>query len=270
MTTRGRIGLVLLVVLLASSAAYPLLSGLPGVPRCPFGQDVQYPMETVCSRTIGGLWRSIVVGISAGAIACSFALLVALLARRLGGLPDRAIEKLADAVFSIPDVLVLILIAFAVNLLVDQDLIRRPPALLVLVTSLAAVGWAAPLRMIQNRFRSLERQDFVTAAVAIGASRWRVLSRHILPFAREYVLAIFLLRVPAIILAESTVSFLGFSESTDASLGQYLGQNYGKLLLGQWRVVGPAWALLVLVVLAFQWTGRGLLERAEARERRGP
>ncbi|MCK6548921.1 ABC transporter permease subunit [Myxococcota bacterium] len=259
--TKGRIGVALLVLLALLSAGHPLLADAPFAPTCPFGQDIQFPYETVCSRTIGGLWRSILVGVSAGAAACGLALALALVGRRLGALADQVVAKSADVVFAIPDVLILIGIAFAVNVLVDQDVMKRPPALLVMIVSLTSVGWAAPTRMIQNRLRTLERQEFVTAAVAIGASRWRVLLRHLLPFAQEYILAIFLLRVPAIILAESTVSFLGFLASTEASLGQYLGQNYAKLMQGHWQVVGPAWALLVLVVLAFQWTGQGLLAR---------
>lgn len=261
--TKGKIGLAILVALVAISLAAPRLAALPFLPDCPFGPDIQLPYETVCSRTIGGLWRSIVVGVTAGAAACSVALLLALLGRQLGAFADQLVAKAADVVFAIPDVLILIAIAFVVNLLVDQDVIRQPPSLVVIVVSLAAVGWAAPTRMIQSRLRTLERQEFVAAAVAIGASRWRILVRHLLPYAREYVLAIFLLRVPAIILAESTVSFLGFLSSTEASLGQYLGQNYAKLMLGNTQVVGPAWALLVLVVLAFQWTGQGVLARAE-------
>lgn len=260
---KGRIGLLLLVALALVSAGYPLFADASFVPTCPFGQDIQFPYETVCARTIGGLWRSILVGVSAGAAACGLALVLALVGRRFGPVADQLVAKSADVVFAIPDVLILIGIAFAVNVLVDQDVVKRPHALLVMIASLASVGWAAPTRMIQNRLRSLERQEFVTAAVALGASRGRVLVRHLLPFAREYILAIFLLRVPAIILAESTVSFLGFLASTEASLGQYLGQNYAKLMQGHWQVVGPAWALLVLVVLAFQWTGQGLLARTE-------
>ena len=259
--TKGRIGRAALVILAAVSLGYPLVSALPGAPGCVLGADVEFPAQTVCARTVGGLWRSIGVGLIAGGLSAVAALGLALAARRFGALADEAVTKAADLFFSVPDVLVLIAIAFAVGLVSDaRDL--RPPAFLVMTLSLAAVGWAAPTRMIRNRLRSLEGQEFVLAAEAIGATRGRILVRHLLPFIRGYVMAIFLLRVPAAILAESTVSFLGFGMPPDkASLGTYLGQNYGKILLGDYRIVLPAWGLLLVIVIAFHWTGQGLLAR---------
>lgn len=261
--TKGRLGRWALVLLAALSLGYPLLARLPGLPDCPFGQDPGFNSETVCSRTFGGLWRSIVIGLTAGAASCALALGLALLARRLRGVADETIAKAADLFFAIPDVLVLIAIGFAVNV-VNGEGGARIPALLAMIVSLTAVGWAAPTRQIQNRLRSLEALDFVLAAEAVGASRWRIIVRHLLPFARDYVLAIFLLRVPAIILTESTVSFLGFGLPIDEpSLGGFIGTNYDKLMYGgQAQVVLPAWGMLILIVLAFQWTGQDVMRRA--------
>jgi oligopeptide transport system permease protein len=261
--TKGRVGRALLILLAAVSLLYPLLARIPGLPACPFGADPGFNTETICSRTFGGLWRSVVIGLGAGAASCGLALGLALLARRFRGLTDTAVAKLADLVFAVPDVLVLIAIGFAVNVVNGEGGVRTP-ALVVMIVSLTAVGWAAPTRQIQNRLRSLESQEFVLAAEAVGASRWRIVRRHLLPFAREFVLAIFLLRIPAIILTESTVSFLGFGLPIDEpSLGAFIGTNYDKLMYGgQAHVVLPAWGLLLVVVLAFQWTGQDVLRRA--------
>lgn len=258
---KGRIGRAALVLLAVVSLGYPLIAGIPFVPDCFFGPDIEFPHQTVCARTIGGLWRSITVGLVAGGISALAGLGLALAARRFGAVADEIVTKAADLFFSVPDVLVLIAIAFAVGLVSDARDVR-PPAMLVMTLSLAAVGWAAPTRMIRNRLRSLESQEFVLAAEALGATRGRILVRHLLPFLRDFVFAIFLLRVPAAILAESTVSFLGFGMPPDRpSLGTYLGQNYRKILLGEYQVIGPAWLLLVLVVVAFHWTGQGALAR---------
>jgi peptide/nickel transport system permease protein len=255
--------------LLLASFLYEPLAALPLLPDCPFGRDPTFPAtDTVCGRTLVGLRRSVGVGLLAGGAAAGGALLLALLGRRFGRAADVAVEKAADLFFALPDVLVLILVGFAVGLLQDAHAGFRPPAFLVVVLSLVLVGWAAPTRQIQNRLRSLEGQDFVLAARALGASRWRILTRHLLPFAWDYVLAIFLLRVPATILAESTVSFLGFGlPARQASLGTYVGLHYAALLRGAWGVLLPALALLLLVVLAFQWTGQGALSRVEGRGR---
>ncbi len=258
LSRKGVVGLLSLGVLAAASAGYPLFSAF--LPPCPFGADLVLPEETVCARTFGGMWRSLAVGLLAGGASAGLGLLFALLARRFGGAADLLVAKAADLFFSIPDVLVLVAIGFAASVWGDAHG-TRPSPFWLMVFSLSAVGWAAPTRMIQNRLRSLEGQEFVAAAFALGASRFRVVTRHLLPFAREYVFAIFLLRVPATILAESTVSFLGFGMPPDhPSLGTYLGQSYRFLLDGEWRIVGPAWALLVLTVLGFSWTGQLLLD----------
>ena len=257
-----------LALLLLASWAYEPLSRWEALPTCPFGADPTFPTtDTVCGRTLVGLRRSVVVGLLAGGTAAGVALGLALLGRRFGGLVDGGIGRLADLAFALPDVLVLIVLAFVVGLLQDAREGFRPEALTVMVVSLTLVGWAAPTRMIQRRLATLAGQDFIVAARSLGASEGRLLMRHLLPFAWDYVLAIFLLRVPATILAESTVSFLGFGlPPREASLGTYIGLNFASLLRSAWGVLLPALALLFVVVLAFQWLGQGVLQHAQGRD----
>jgi peptide/nickel transport system permease protein len=256
---RARLGLTLLALLAGTSLVWSLLADVQGLPECPLGPDVELPGYSVCARTLGGLWRSIGLGLAAGGSACVIALALALVARRFGGVVDVVIAKTADLLFAVPDVLVLIAIGFAVKLLRGGE---DGVPVQYMIVSLTAIGWAAPTRQIQDRLRSLEQQEFVLAARSLGATRWRILRRHLLPFARDYVLAIFLLRVPAVVLTESTISFLGFGlPPSQPSLGKYLGSNYARILQGEWRVVMPAWILLIVLVVAFQWAGQGLLSR---------
>lgn len=267
--TKGRVGRITLIVLAVVSLGYPLVS--KALPACPLGADPHYTADTVCSSTFGGLWRSEVIGIGSGGISVLVALGLALTARRFGGWVDEAVSKASDLFFAIPDVLVLILVELCFQLVAEAHGIHPRGALAenlmplaVMTASLAAVGWAAPTRMIRNRLRSLEGQDFVAAAEAVGATRGRILVKHLLPFAGDFVLAIFLLRVPAAILAESTVSFLGLGMPPDQpSLGTYLGQNWQSIVYGEARVIVPAWILLVAIVIAFQWTAKAALEAAE-------
>jgi peptide/nickel transport system permease protein len=260
LSVRTRIGLGLLALFVLLSAAYPLVARIPGLPDCPFGKDPNDPFVTVCEQAFGGLWRSVSLGIAAGLGACLIAVALALLGRRLSGVWDVAIEKAAELFFALPDVLVLLSIAFAVTAIRGGDSLSQA----TMVLSLIAIGWAAPTRMVQNRLRTLERMDFVQAAHAIGATRWRILTGHLLPFAWDYLLAIFLLRVPAVILTESTVSYLGFGlPPAQSSLGKYIGDHWRVAISGRWMAIIPAWVMLVLVVVAFQWAGKGLLERAE-------
>ena len=261
------VGAAALGVLLVASWLYEPLAAWDVLPACPFGPDPTFPAtDTVCGRTLVGLRRSVAVGLFAGAAAAGLALVLSLLGRWGGAWIDGLIARSADLAFALPDVLILILIAFVVGLLRDAHPGFRPNALGVIILSLTVVGWAAPTRMIQRRLATLASQDFIVAARALGASEPRVLLRHLLPFAWDYVLAIFLLRVPATILAESTVSFLGFGlPPREASLGTYLGLNAVSLLRSEWAVMVPALVLLILLVLSFQWLGEGLLGRVQGR-----
>jgi peptide/nickel transport system permease protein len=138
-----------------------------------------------------------------------------------------------------------------------------------MTVSLALVGWAAPFQMLRRRLEALEAEEFVAAAAALGASRTRRLLRHVLPGAMGLVVATLCMRVPLAMLAESTASFLGFGlPPTEPSLGTYFGQNYKRLLTGEWRIVVPTWALFVLATVAFRLAAelfeRGILTRRKA------
>ncbi|HME90796.1 MAG TPA: ABC transporter permease subunit, partial [Myxococcaceae bacterium] len=166
--------------------------------------------------------------------------------------------RLADAFFSLPDVLVLMVVQFAGQTLGDLDPRFRVSPPLLMVLSLAIVGWSGPARMLRNRLETLEQQDFVRAAKALGSARWHLIRRHLWPNLREYTAAIFLSRVPAAVLAESTVSFFGIARMEPMSLGRYLGTSYSSLLYPSGaRIVLPAWAMLVLIVLAASLAASG-------------
>jgi ABC-type dipeptide/oligopeptide/nickel transport system permease subunit len=254
--TRRWIGPAVLVALFVASYAFGRFGA--GV-SCPFGADPLRPDQSVCTLAFGGAWVSLGVGALAAAFATLIGLLVAIFARLVGGAPERLVLGAADAFFSLPDVLVLMVLQFAGQALGDYHPALRLGPVPLMIGSLALIGWAAPARMLRNRLATLETQEFVVAAEALGASRAHVMRVHLWPFIADYVLALFLARLPAAILAESTVSFFGIARLEPMSLGRYLGTSYASLLdPGGARVVLPAWILLVAIVLAASLTARGL------------
>jgi ABC-type dipeptide/oligopeptide/nickel transport system permease subunit len=250
-------GWALLLGLFGASLALSQL--WPEVPRryCPFGADALRPDRTVCELAFGGLWVSLGVGLLAAALATGLGLGVALGSRLLGGALDRLAMRLSEAFFSLPDVLVLMVIQLAGQTVGDlRPGLKLHPAALMVV-SLALVGWAAPARMLRSRLTSLEATEYVAAARALGATAPQVFRSHVWPFLGGYLLTLFLSRVPAAILAESTVSFFGIARMEPMSLGRYLGTSYSALVYeGGARVVLPAWALLVAIVLAANLAAR--------------
>lgn len=230
---------------------------------CPLGMDPTHPDRTVCELAFGGLWVSLAIGLAAGALSTGMGLLVAAVARLAQGVLDRWVMRLADAFFALPDVLVVMVLQLAGQSLVDAGGAGGLGPFGLMVVSLALVGWAGPARMFRNRLGTLEAQEFVAASRALGAGAPHVLHVHLWPALRPFVLAVFLSRLPAAILAESTVSFFGIARMEPMSLGRYLGTSYAALIYeGGSRVVIPAWMLLVLLVLGASLASQALAPRA--------
>lgn len=267
--TRFRLGIGLLLGLTVLSLLHPLLerAGLP----CPLGQDPSLRDLSVCALSFQSCWRSAGIGLAGGGLSVLIGLGLARLARREGGWVEQLILKLGDGFYALPNVLLVILIGFVFKRLRAGGLLpflehsgwlAQAWPVLLLVASLVAMGWALPMRMIHNRLRSLEEEDFVQASFALGGSRAWVLRTHLLPWLRPYLWGLLLLRIPATILEESVVSFLGFGLPPDhPSLGSYLAQNSRYFVEhgpgSAWLPV-PAWALLLLLVLGFQLAGSAL------------
>jgi oligopeptide transport system permease protein len=256
------VGLVLLgglglLSLLAGRVFPEVLAG-----TCPLGTDPTHPDRTVCELAFGGLWISLAIGLTAGALSTGLGLLVAALARLAGGTLERWVMRLADAFFALPDVLVVMVLQLAGQSLLDAGSGAGLGPFGLMVVSLALVGWAGPARMFRNRLDTLEGQEFVAASRALGGNGTHVLRVHLWPALRPFVLAVFLSRLPAAILAESTVSFFGIARMEPMSLGRYLGTSYAALIYeGGSRVVIPAWLLLVLLVLGASLASQALASR---------
>lgn len=226
---------------------------------CPLGMDPTRPDRSVCELAFGGLWVSLAIGLVAGALSTAVGLCVAMGARAAGGALERWVLRGVDAVFALPDVLVVMVLQLASQSMLDAGHGGGLGPFGLMGVSLALVGWASPARMFRNRLATLEGQEFIAASRALGAGRWHVLRVHLWPALRPFVLAVFLSRLPTAILTESTVSFFGIARMEPMSLGRYLGTSYAALIYeGGARVVLPAWGLLVLLVLGASLASQAL------------
>src|SRR5262249_25838514 len=153
------------------------------------GNDVLRPDRSVCELAFGGLWISLSVGLLAGAAATATGFGVAAIGRTVGGWVNASLMRSADALFALPDVLVLMVLQFAAQTAGDLHPRLRIGAVPLMIFCLAMVGWAAPARLFRDRLETLERAEFVGAARALGAGRGHLLKRHLWPFLRDYALA---------------------------------------------------------------------------------
>ena len=221
--------------------------------------DPTRPDRTVCELAFGGLWVSLAIGPGRRGPVHRAGARRGLGARAAGGVVERWVLRAVDAVFALPDVLVVMVLQLAGQSLLDAGQRADWAPLASWWCRWPLVGWAGPARMFRNRLATLEGQEFVAASRALGAGRWHLLRVHLWPALRPFVLAVFLSRLPTAILTESTVSFFGIARMEPMSLGRYLGTSYAALIYeGGARVVLPAWGLLVLLVLGASLASQAL------------
>jgi peptide/nickel transport system permease protein len=216
------------------------------------GQDLLSRLiyGTRVSMSIGlvGVFLSFVLGIVLGGISGYF-----------GGLIDTVIQRVQELLLSIPSIPLWMGLAAALPA-------YWPPLRLYfgITIILSIIGWVSLARVVRGRFLSLREEDFVMAARLDGSSRMRVILRHMLPSFASHIIAALTLAIPAMILAETALSFLGLGLSAPVeSWGVLLqeAQNVRVVATAPWLLI-PGLAVFV-AVLALNFTGDGLRDAAD-------
>jgi peptide/nickel transport system permease protein len=133
---------------------------------------------------------------------------------------------------------------------------------------LALIGWAGLARIIRGMVLSIRQQEYVAAAEALGMGRLRVIARHILPNTLSFVIVAATISIPAYILGEVVLSFLGLGvQDPAASWGNMLNQARGVRILTSfpWLLFAPGAAIFV-TVMAFNFLGDGLRDALDPRK----
>lgn len=176
-----------------------------------------------------------------------------------GGLVDNIIQRLIDFIRSIPTIPLWMGLAAALP-------IEWPPVrvyfLITLILSI--IGWTGLARVVRGRFLALREEDFVTAARFVGAGEGRIIFRHMLPSFGSHIIAALTLAIPDMILAETSLSFLGLGLRAPVnSWGVLLqeAQNLSSVALAPWLLIPGA--AVVITILAFNFLGDGLRDAAD-------
>jgi len=203
------------------------------------------------SRIVFGGRVSLAVGILGVTISFAIGTVVGALAGYLGGWVDTVIMRLVEIEMSLPSFYILLALASII-----------PPSLspaqtfLLIVVLMSAIGWAGLARVIRGMAASLREREYVLAARALGASRWRIVTRHIVPGTLSYTVVAATLSVPSFILGESALSLLGLGiQEPSASWGSLLAdaQNVQNLVRYPWILVPGAF--IFLTILSFNFLG---------------
>ncbi len=272
----------LIVVAIAAPLVVELL-GLPGPnvenPNLtnafgsPIGPSAAHPFgvdqlgQDVMSRVIYGTRVSLVVGIVGAAIATLIGLVTGVLAGYYRGWVDTLLSRLTDVFLSIPILLLGLGLGAACEVRgCVKGLIQ--PGLGSIIFIIALANWTYVARIVRGLVLSLREREFVEASRALGASNARIMFREVLPNLLAPVIVYSSLLIPANILFEAALSFLGVGiRPPTSSWGQMIAQATPIFATAWWYMTFPGIALL-LTVLAFNLLGDGLQDALNPRAAR--
>ncbi|MBR5304156.1 MAG: ABC transporter permease [Candidatus Gastranaerophilales bacterium] len=205
----------------------------------------------IFSRLFYGGQISLTIGFLALLISFPIGALYGGVSGYIGGKTDKILMRISEGIMSIPSFYLLIILA---SILPSNMTSKQRFALITAI--LALIGWAGFSRVIRGMVLSIKNQEYVKAIETIGASKKRVILRHILPQTSSYIVIAITLSVPSYILAESGLSFLGLGiQLPDASWGNMLreAQEFANILYRPWLLTPGV--LIFIAVLSFNVLG---------------
>ena len=207
-------------------------------------------LATQTSLTIGlvGVSLSLILGVLLGGLSGLY-----------GGWVDTIIQRVIEILRSVPTIPLWMGLAAAVP--TSWSPVRVYFAITLIIS---LIGWTELARVVRGRFLALREEDFITAADLAGASRMRIIFRHMVPSFLSHIIAATSLALPAMIISETTLSFLGLGLRPPAiSWGVLLqdAQNLQTLGLAPWLLFAAV--PVIVVILAFNFLGDGLRDAAD-------
>ncbi|MFV2115914.1 ABC transporter permease [Micromonospora sp. LOL_025] len=201
----------------------------------------------VAHRSLYGLRVSLLVGAVAALVATVIGGLVGAVAGTLGGWVDRVLMRVVDTIAALPHLLLGIFIVAMLR-----------PSLGAVILSIGLTHWLSTARIVRSELLSLRTRPFIDAAISGGASRVRVITRHLLPHVLPRLALATTLMVPHAVWHETALSFLGLGLPPHlASIGNMINDGQRSLLTGAWWASIVPGLLLVVVTLALAaLTGR--------------
>ncbi len=209
----------------------------------------------VLSRVLLGAHISLMIGFVAVGASILIGIVIGSVSGYFGGWVDSTIMRFVDLMLCIPRFFLILTVAALVR-----------PSIWYIAAVIGLTGWMGMARLVRAEFLSLRETDYVLAARAIGAGHLRVIFRHILPNALPPVFVSAVLGVAGAILAEASLSYLGFGvQPPDPSWGNIIAGGKQYILDAWWLIVFPGVAIFI-TTLAFYLTGEGLRVALDPKE----
>jgi oligopeptide transport system permease protein len=173
-----------------------------------------------------------------------------------GGRVDEVMMRIVDVLYSLPFIffVILLMVAFGRNFI-------------LLFVAIGAVEWLTMSRIVRGQTLTLKHKEFVEAARAAGLSQRAIIVRHIVPNLLGPVVVYVTLTIPAVILAESFLSFLGLGvQPPMASLGTLIATGASDMELAPWLLIFPS-LVMVAALMSFNFIGDGLRDAIDPKDR---
>ncbi len=260
-------GLVILTVLIISAILIPFLSShtyyethlsLKNTPPCQkfwFGTDELG--RDLFTRIWWGARISLFVGISAAIIDMVIGVFYGAFAALIGGKTEELMMRFCDILYSLPYLLIVILL-----------MVIMRPGMATIIIALTITGWINMARIVRGQILQIKQNDFVIAAYMLGASRFRVLFRHLIPNSIGSIITTMTLTIPTAIFTEAFLSFLGLGvQAPIASWGTMASDGLSALRYYPWRLFFPA-TFISATMLSLNLLGDGIRDAFDPRLRK--
>lgn len=217
-------------------------------------------------RVMMGSRISLIVGLVAAAIILVIGSFVGSVAAFFGGWVDIIIMRLVDIIYTVPDVLLIILLSVSIkeplNNLAEKEAFQwmntLGPNMISIFIVFALLYWVSMARMVRGQILTLKQSEYVTAARALGAGSGRIIKKHLLTNCLGTLIVMTTLQIPSSIFTESFLSFLGLGVAVPLpSLGSLAGDAINGINTYPHLLFIPA-VLISLIILSFNLFGDGL------------